>query len=124
MPKFLNIKFPLQESPNGFFLDQTISTQEQVRSELALLITTRRGDRLYKPNYGTNLYSFIFQPLDDITKQQIVAEIKDTISFNMNNIELKEVNFTTEGDKFLGVKVYYSITEGVFKQQDTLDLIF
>jgi phage baseplate assembly protein W len=124
MAKFLNIKFPLQESPQGFFLNQTVSTQEQVRSELSLLITTRRGDRLYKPNYGTNLYNYIFQPLDDVTKKQIVAEIKDTINFNMNNIELKEISFTVEDDKFLGMKVYYSITEGVFKQQDTLDLIF
>ncbi len=58
--KSININFPFKESPKGFFLDLNRNSNNAVKADLAHLLLTRKGERLYMPDFGTDLISFLF----------------------------------------------------------------
>ena len=64
--KFINIAFPFQESKRGFFVELNNSDKHAIKSDLMHLILTRKGERLYMPEFGTDLLKFIFEPNDNI----------------------------------------------------------
>ena len=90
------IKFPINVSSDDktlFDLDYTIA--EMVKSELMHLIFTPKGQRLRKPNFGTNLIQYIFNPSDTQTWGDIVSEIKESVKMwipncNINDVEVAE----------------------------------
>jgi hypothetical protein len=50
--KYINIEFPFQESKKGAFLNLNQEDAKAVRSDLMHLILTRKGERLYNPEFG------------------------------------------------------------------------
>ena len=65
--KFINIRFPFFDSAKGFFLDLNKTDENAIKSDLMHLILTNKGERLYNPEFGTNLRRFIFEPNDGFT---------------------------------------------------------
>lgn len=123
--RYINLKYPLQESPEGFFLDSTTTTGEQVKSALALLLTTTKGNVRYKPNFGTDLSQYLFQPLDSITKKEIKDNLEKTVKDNLNNVTIKSIVFVENQEtQLIGVDVEFEVTDGVLKQRDSLSLVF
>ena len=59
------VNFPFRESYVGKYLDISDTTEEEVRSNLIHLLLTRKGYRYYLPDFGTRLYEYIFEPLDE-----------------------------------------------------------
>ena len=70
------ISFPFRQSEKGNYLNLTDDSDEEIRTSLLHLILTKRGSRYYLPDFGTNIYSFIFDPLDGQTFDAIKDDIK------------------------------------------------
>ena len=51
-----------------------------IKQAIVNLLLTNKGERLFKPNYGSDIRSYLFEPLDYGTAQQIVGNIEHTIS--------------------------------------------
>ena len=62
----IGIFFPFTESYTEF-VKQTTTTNDEIRSSLTHLLLTNKGERYYKPDFGTNLRNFIFNPNDSTT---------------------------------------------------------
>ena len=45
----------------------TVSGDQAVRQAILLLLSTRPGERIMRPDYGCDLYRLIFSPNDDTT---------------------------------------------------------
>lgn len=52
-----------------------ISEEEDIKSSLEILLTTRLGERVMLPNYGCNLQEFLFEKLD----RTLITYAKDLI---------------------------------------------
>lgn len=52
-----------------------ISEEEDIKSSLEILLTTRLGERVLLPNYGCNLQDFLFEKLD----RTLITYAKDLI---------------------------------------------
>tara|TARA_R110000737_G_C14603631_1_gene489582 strand:+ start:1647 stop:2114 length:468 start_codon:yes stop_codon:yes gene_type:complete len=78
--RFVGLNFPLgsKRDIGGHFSRTTDVTT--VRSAVKQLMQTERGERVMLPDFGTNLRRFLFQPLDEITFEQIKEEV--ATSFN------------------------------------------
>ena len=74
--KVLGIVINRSSNSNGIFATN-YTTLNQAKDNLKNLILTRKGERLYMPDFGTNLLKFIFEP-NDITTQ---SEIDDILLF-------------------------------------------
>ena len=51
-----------------------------IKQAIVNLLLTNKGERLFKPNYGSDIRSYLFEPLDYGTAQQIIGNIEFTIS--------------------------------------------
>jgi len=118
--KLINPRFPFKNSVDGFFVDMTKTDNDAIKSDLLHLITTRKGERYYLPNFGTDLMKFLFEPNDGITESGIITEIKTVISSYIPNLQVDSVVIDNEVESpyTAKVRVEYTITDDVFESKD------
>ena len=85
------VNFPFLDGVNGDFLRLTETPELEVKSNLIHLLLTRKGSRYYLPDFGTNLYQYIFEPLDDITMGKIEDEIIDAVEKYIPNLTINKI---------------------------------
>jgi phage baseplate assembly protein W len=118
--KFINIAFPFKESNRGDFILLNNEDNSAIKSDLMHLILTRKGERLYLPDFGTNLLKFIYEPNDDITRTDIKTEITDTVKKYLPNLQINDISVEPSEDNeyHAKVRIDYTVTEGVFQEKD------
>jgi len=73
---------PFGKQTGGIFpISRT--TDEQMKVNLINFIKTRKGERLYHPQYGLSLYEFLFEQITD----------QDTVSANVKKSILADFSF-------------------------------
>jgi phage baseplate assembly protein W len=84
------------------------------------LILTRRGQRLYNPDFGTDLLRFIFEPNDGLTLNGIKEEITNVVKKYLPNLQINEISVTeSETSEYAAVvRLDYTITDNVFETTD------
>ena len=125
MPKqFINIKYPFQDSPQGFFLDLNSTSAEAIKSDMAHLILTQKGERLYNPDFGTNLLKYVFNQNDTYSESDIKDEITQTLANYLPGVKVNSISFkpSTGQGHLLDVNIDYSLTDTAFSQSDILKL--
>jgi phage baseplate assembly protein W len=88
------INFPFIDSYVGKYLDASDTTEEEVRSNLAHLLLTKKGTRYFLPDFGTRLYEYIFEPLDGPTFSEIESEIRDSVGKYLPGILITNISIT------------------------------
>jgi phage baseplate assembly protein W len=118
--KSININYPFKDSPKGFFLDLNVTDTKAIKADLMHLILTNKGERLYLPDFGTDLRKHLFQPFDNITTGQIKEEISEAVKKYLPNLRITNVTLAdaTESEYGVVVKIEYIITEDVFETTD------
>jgi len=122
MSKYININYPFKDSKKGFFLDLTEQDNQAIKADLLHLILTRRGQRLYNPDFGTDLLRFIFEPNDSLTQEGIKDEIRTVVKRFLPNLKLNEILIeeSPESEYAAVVSISYTITDGVFESSDMI----
>jgi phage baseplate assembly protein W len=64
----------------GGVFKSTLSTQSQIKSNLINLLLTSKGERIFNPNFGSDLKRLLFEPLTDT----LTNSIKDNILMSIN----------------------------------------
>ena len=120
MAKFINIHYPFQDSKQGFFLDLNSTDQQAIKSDLMHLILTRKGQRLYNPDFGTDLLRYIFEPEDSLTLSDIKSEITTVVKKYLPKLQISEITVdqSTESEYAAVVTINYTITDDVFTTSD------
>ena len=118
--KYININYPFKDSNKGFFLDLNSGDQQAIKADLMHLILTRKGQRLYNPEFGTDLLRFIFEPEDGFTLGQIKEEIITAVKKYLPKLQINEISVTqsTESEHAAVVRLDYTITDDVFTTTD------
>lgn len=117
---FININYPFKNSSKGFFLDLTETDKAAIKADLLHLILTRKGQRLYLPDFGTDLLKFIFEPEDNLSLDGIKTEITTVVKRYLPNLTINEIKVeqSTENDYAAVVRLDYTITDNVFTESD------
>jgi len=92
------ITFPFNDSPAGFFLKTTATPREEIRANLIHLLLTKKGSRYFLPDFGTRLYEFVFEPLDNLTFESIQSELSDVVAKYIPNVVINEFRIQSMGD--------------------------
>lgn len=64
--------------------------EEDIRSSLEILLSTRLGERVILPNYGCNLDELLFNPLNQSLKAYTIDLIKTAILYHEPRIDAKK----------------------------------
>ena len=118
--KYININYPFKDSKKGFFLDLTEQDNQAIKADLLHLILTRRGQRLYNPDFGTDLIRFIFEPNDALTEEGIKDEIRTVVKKFLPKLKLDEIIIAAsdESEYAAVVTISYTISDDVFTTSD------
>jgi|TARA_R110000796_G_scaffold181023_2_gene297550 phage baseplate assembly protein W len=110
MAKIINNVFPLPNSGSaalGFsfplsgraVFNPTYTTKDAVKTNLINWLLTNPGERVFKPNFGANLRSFIAEGINDGTTSALEQRITDGITTNFPSIEVLSMNFDNQTDR-------------------------
>ena len=88
------INFPFRDSTKGYYMEMTESREEEIRADFIHLLLTRKGTRQFLPDFGTRLYQFIFEPMDNRTFDAIEAEIRDAVRKYIPNLRIDKITIT------------------------------
>ena len=72
--------------------------ENAVKQSIKLLILTRNGDRLFRPHLGSNIYSYLFEPIIPQTTISIQKSIEDIINKYEPRVILNDVEVIPEID--------------------------
>jgi phage baseplate assembly protein W len=118
--KYININYPFRNSDKGFFLDLNNTDESAIKADLMHLILTRKGQRLYNPDFGTDLLRYIFEPEDGFTLNQIKEEITNVVKKYLPKLQINSITVdqSTESEYAAVVRMDYTITDDVFSTTD------
>lgn len=113
--QYYDIKFPFTIlNRNGFFVDLNNDYDDKVASEIAHVILTQKGTRLKKPDFGTDLIKYIFDPNDSTEWNTIENEIRSAVKQYVGNASIQKVDIQRpEGeDNSLYLDITYTVKKG------------
>jgi phage baseplate assembly protein W len=123
--RYKNIDFPFKDSKKGFYFELNQTDRDAIRADLLHLLLTNKGDRLYLPDFGSDLRKFIFEPNDSITHDDIKQSLNDSISRYIPNLIVNSINFRNDDiEELIIVELTYTVTDGTFQSSDTVTLTF
>ena len=122
---YINIDFPFRDSDNGFYFKMNKTDKDAIRADLLHLLLTNKGERLYLPEFGSDLKKFIFEPNDEITQEEIKDNLNQTITRFIPNLLINDISFRNDTiEELIIVDLTYTVTEGTFTSTDTITLTF
>jgi len=83
--------------PVGFVIDpaggiDTVVDDESVRQSLLMLISTRPGERVMRPEYGCDLHRLVFSPNDDTTAGLAIHFVRQAVERWEPRVEILRVD--------------------------------
>lgn len=113
--QYYGIKFPLTANNlDGFFLDLNEKVEDKVASEILHTILTPKRSRIRKPEFGTNLAKYIFEPSDELTWEDVKSEVIEAVSSYVANVDLTEISVETppEEPNSIYLDLRYTVKKG------------
>jgi phage baseplate assembly protein W len=110
--QFYGIKFPFsEESDRLTYLDINETKEESIRSMLLHIILTPKGQRLRKPEFGTNLIKFIFDANDEETWEGIKEEIRKAVTFYLPAVTFNDINVIRDenNEQAIYIEIDYTV---------------
>ena len=98
------------------FSDISLSNNEKIIDEEALkqrvhiLLSTRRGERRFRPKYGSNLEDYLFEPASNINRIMLKTLVEDIIT------QEKYMKLDTGSDVIIKDDMTYGIVLNIFSE--------
>ena len=133
MARIIASKNPIDLQPSravgfGFPLDgdavfiPTFTTRAQTKANLLNYLLTNRGERVFRPNFGSNLRSLLFENIIDAELEDLQTIIQEDIRRFFPNVTFKQIEFNNQPDRneINFTLIYEIINLGV---EDNLDIV-
>lgn len=112
----VGITLPFGSSKGLFTLSYT--TEEQSISNLKNLLLTRKGERPFVPEFGSSVYSLMFEQIGAGLSDSLTESITEDINFWLPYIVIDDINIEVIEDRnYVQIQLSYRVTEdGVNRQ--------
>lgn len=70
-----------------------VAKEEDIRQSLRIILSTRTGERIMRPEFGTDLHKLVFHNMDLTARTQLRAAIEKAILYWEPRILLTNVSF-------------------------------
>ncbi len=87
--KDININFKKHPVTGDLVVSKDASA---IKQAIVNLLLTNRGERPFNPDYGSNIRSYLFEPLDYGTAAQIEESIRSTLAKFEPRIEVMDIH--------------------------------
>jgi len=106
------LEFPIRVNRRGAW--GLVRHEDKVRQSIWAILSTAKGERVMRPDFGCDLQSFVFATMDAATLTMIKASIRDALVRWEPRIDVREVTVEREhggqaGETRLLINVSYMI---------------
>ena len=109
MARVIQSKFPIDLTPSvavgfGFPLNgpavfvPTYNTRDQIKANMVNYLLTNKGERFFRPQFGADLRSLLFENILDVTTQDLQDIIQNDLSLFFPNVEIQKIQFNNQPD--------------------------
>lgn len=117
--RYKGLVYPVVKWSGGYFSTRT--TKDLIKSSIRMILTTRLGERVMLPEFGSRLYELVFEPMDDSLKALARTFVIEALQRWEPRITLQNVTMGTDPDNnTFFISLTYAINENA--EQDTLVL--
>jgi len=113
--------FPPQFSKKSTRVEM-LSDEEDIRSSLEILLSTRPGERVMRPDYGCNLEELVFEPLTTTFKTYIIDLIQTAVLYYEPRIDVDKIDLDDTGE--LEGRILISIEYTVRSTNSRFNFVF
>ena len=82
-----------------------LDNKQSIRASILNILGTRKGERLFQPQLGTNIHKMLIEPNTPFTAGQINQELKSSIEDQEPRVTVERINTDAFPDEY-GVKVF------------------
>jgi phage baseplate assembly protein W len=116
-PKGIGISILFSNKTSIF--NSTITSKDQIKSNLINYILTNKGERLYDPNFGGDIRRALFLQADTTSFDGVIARLETEILSYVPNIILESITLTPQPDfNLVNLVISYQINQ----QNDSLSI--
>lgn len=106
---------------------QTFTSFDAAKSNLRNLLLTRKGERVMQPEFGSGLFSVLFEPMDDNEfEQTLVDTITNSVNFWLPYISIQEINVEMSNEmkdqNKATLEVKFTVGESIDLQSITIEV--
>lgn len=103
--------------PKGLF-QLSYTTEQQAVSNLKSLLLTRKGERLFQPNFGSDVYSLMFENINSDLSSQLDESLREDIEYWLPYIIIDDINIEVIEDRnYVRIELSFRVTEQGANQQ-------
>ena len=102
------------------FKDPKLYDVELVKQDLLNHFNIRKGEKLENPDFGTNIWLYVFDPLDDETKNLVIEDVESVVNYDPR-VTLDQIE-VQESDHGLSVKM--TVLYIGYALGETINLLF
>ena len=100
-------KFPLQiDKKTGHIA--MVSHEEDIREAIGIILNTYLGERVMRPDFGTNVADFLFNPMNQLTIQNMSGSLGTLLQVQEPRVQDVTVE-TSEGDDPYNGRIVFHI---------------
>ncbi len=97
------VKFPLQIDPRTGKIAM-VSEEEDISESIGIILNTVQGERVMRPEFGSNVLDYIFSESSDTMRQGLAFDLREQLGYQEPRID--EVVITCEDtDKMDGALI-------------------
>ena len=85
--------FPVQIDKHGGICQ--VSAEEKIKQSILLILSTAKGERVMRPEFGCDIHQFVFAVIDSSTVTMIKSAVKEALILFEPRIEVKAVEVDT-----------------------------
>lgn len=107
--KAIGVMLPLGGAP---LFKLSYTTEEQGISNLKNLILTRKGERPFQPEFGTEVYSLLFENISPSVSDDLESSLRSDIKYWLPYVIVDSIDVTTDEDRHrINIVLQFRITE-------------
>ena len=101
--------------PPGFDTKQKkvamVKEEQDIQQSIAILLSTRQGERVMQPNYGCNLDIMLFEPLTTTLITRVRDLIRTSILLQEPRIDLIDIEINTQNvnSGVIQIELFYAV---------------
>jgi phage baseplate assembly protein W len=106
----VGITLPFGKNKGLFNLSYT--TEEQAISNLKNLLLTRKGERVFQPNFGSSIPSLLFEQMNSGLETDLDQSLRDDIGFWLPYIVIDSIDISADFDRNrVAIQLAFRVTE-------------
>mgnify|MGYP000846084791 FL=1 len=122
----IGILLPVKHGQAGYF-NQSFNMLDQIKSNILMLLKTKKGERRMNPQFGSGLWNVLFEFNDDNLTQIVESTVRRDIERWLPYVTITKVivkNGTNERNQYaVGISVSFIANSAGITTPQTLDVL-